>query len=389
MNILNQMRKLISILILSIISYAFSEFSSDEPIERNILKSFENESSKTLFKVYHHVYKKDYILNSEEGIRRYRIFKRNWNYIKQKNNKGLTYKLGLTAFVDWTEEELKTLVNNKPGDLEASFDNLQADQIESSSANTQNFFDLPDDEDEIKLLGNITPSTTQVVKNPISWVSKFPPVRNQGSCGSCWTFSAAGAMEANYNIQNNLAVDPTFYLSTQQLTDCDTNSYGCNGGSYVMTFANYARNTGLVRDQIYPYRSGSTGVTGTCRNDLVQNNSRFRIRTYEGCGDCTIDQFYSVLSRGPVSTSCYADSDWFYYTSGVFFVDSCPYTSSNHAIIAVGWGTANTVIGPIDFTLIRNSWGASWGEKGYMRVKYQPEMNKSCYINKRAYRPIF
>ena len=363
--------------------------TTSDPIERSILKNFEAGDIKTLFKVFHLVYKKEYVLNSEDGIRRYRTFKKNWRFILEENKKGHDYVLGLTPFVDYTEEELKALVNNKPGDIDASFDNLEHQEVEPVQKEIQNFFDLPDDEDEGKLLGRL--SDTQVVRNPISWIGSFPPVRDQGTCGSCWTFSACGAMEANYNIQKKLATDPTFYLSPQQLVDCDTNSSGCNGGSYLSAFANYAKNTGLVHNSAYPYTYGSTGVTGTCKTSVVSNTSipKYKLTTFQGCSDCTIDQYYTVLSRGPVSISCYADSRWFYYVSGIFSVSSCPYSASNHAIIAVGWGKALTTSGTVEFTTIRNSWGRFWGESGYMRVRYQPDMNKSCFVNKRAYRPIF
>ena len=88
-------------------------FTESESIERNILKNYESGDSKTLFKVYHLVYNKSYPLNSEEAIKRYRIFKRNWSYIQSENKKGHGYTLGLTKFVDFTPEELKSYINEK------------------------------------------------------------------------------------------------------------------------------------------------------------------------------------------------------------------------------------------------------------------------------------
>ena len=379
--------KVMSVLALVLaISAIACTVTASEPIERNILKKFESGDSKTLFKVYHLVYKKSYPLNSEEAIKRYRIFKNNWSYIQSENTKGQGYTLGLTKFVDFTPEELKRYINEKPGQIDAAFEQqaAEAENAQLTQKEIQNFFESSD-EDEAKFMGEFK-TYGQIVRKPLDWRNSLPPVRDQGSCGSCWAFTSAAAMEGNYNIKNNLPPGSN-YFSTQQLVDCDTNSGGCDGGSSLMSLYFYGRSTGLVSESAYPYTSGPSGLTGTCRTDVIINTNVKKIKAtkVEYCQTCTIDQFYTFLSRGPIAISSYVTDDWFYYIQGIYSIKSCNSTSSNHAIVAVGWGVESTT----EYTIIRNSWGTDWGEKGHMRIQFQPTLNDSCFINKRATRPIF
>lgn len=384
------MKLLITLAILLTLTAVICTFS--EPMERNILKNFEAGDSKTLFKVYHTVYKKSYPLNSEEGIKRYKIFKKNWAYIQEENKKGHEYTLGLTKFVDFTPEELKKYINEKPGQIDAMFQQVFAEAEKSnpqlSQQEIQKFFDTPD-EDEIKLYGKSSSSETQVIRNPVDWRSNMTPVRDQGECGSCWAFASAAVMEGNYNVKNKIK-SPTSssWLSTQQLVDCDTNSAGCDGGWALGALFYYSKNTGLVGEKDYSYSSGSSGLTGICKNDIVSNLNVKKIKSLSTsyCDNCTIDEWYTYLSKGPISISSAVTDDWFYYTSGIYSVTQCDATSSNHAVVAVGWGKDSQ---GTEYSIVRNSWSDSWGEAGHIRIKYQPTLKSSCYINMRANKPNF
>jgi C1A family cysteine protease len=383
------MKSFIALALVLALTAVTCTYSEPEPIERNILKNFEAGDAKTLFKVYHLVYKKSYTLNSEEGIRRYKIFKKNWAYIQEENKKGYTYTLGLTKFVDFTPEELKSYTNEKPGQIDAAFEEIASEAEKSntqlSQQEIQKFFDSPD-EDEMKLYGKLSSSETQIVRNPIDWRSYMTPVRDQGNCGSCWAFGTAAVMEGNFNIKNKIT-SSTNWLSTQQLVDCDTNSSGCDGGWGLGAIYYYSRLTGLVSEKDYSYTSEFSGLTGTCKNDVVSNINVKKTKSLgmEYCQTCNIDQWYSILAKGPILISSYSNDNWYYYTGGVFSITGCNSTSSNHAVVAVGWGKDTTG----EYTIVRNSWGSSWGERGYIRIKYQPEFNASCFINLRATRPTF
>lgn len=137
----------------------------------------------------------------------------------------------------------------------------------------------------------------------------------------------------------------------------------------------------------YPYDSYNGTSFGKCR--LNENMTVYKAKSADVCLNCDIDTWYTFLSRGPVTVSSYVDRDFSMYKSGIFQIKSCKSRSSNHAIVAVGWGNENVNGTLIEYTTVRNSWSARWGEKGYMRVRYQPELNKSCFINMRAARPNF
>jgi C1A family cysteine protease len=152
---------------------------------KNILKNFMNEKPKELFKVYHFLYKKPYDLNTEEGIARYRIFKKKLAYIKETNAKNLPYKLGLNHFTDYTNEEYRKLLtkrNIQGGELENLL--IGATPLMTPFEQKPFLFDDYVDEEEHPDSG---------LNTNIDWRSKFNPIRDQGQCGSCWTFSTTGA----------------------------------------------------------------------------------------------------------------------------------------------------------------------------------------------------
>jgi hypothetical protein len=401
--------KIYSIVLAAVlISLAVSSIIN-ENIEIHILSNFENENPKTMFEVFHFLYKKSYALDSEEGGRRLKIFESNLNYIKTENKKGYSYELGYNHLMDYTFEELNSMyLNHKPEEMEKVWDNIDqskgyfdtfADDDEGLrmlidvDRKSKKFFDSDneDDADELKLKNGHKSSDKSVSqtlpRSPIDWKSKFLNPRDQTQCGSCWAFSAAGTIEANWAIKNNLSPENYFHLSTQQLVDCDTNSGGCNGGSSVLAMSSYGVRNGLIPESSYPY----TNVKGTCNTASINNaTTKVKLASITNCTDCTIEKWYSLLQQGPIVISSYVTNNWFYYKKGIFSVANCNTTSSNHAIIAVGWGVEKDSNGSdVEYTVIRNSWGTAWGEAGYMRIKYQPELNKSCFINKRAALPIF
>ncbi|ETW06588.1 hypothetical protein H310_02806 [Aphanomyces invadans] len=178
------------------------------------------------------------------------------------------------------------------------------------------------------------------------------PVRNQGQCGSCWAFSAVSAAESAHCIVTRELLD----LSEQQVTSCSTNggSVGCRGG---WPFAAITYTTqGMCLEKDYPYTSGKTSQTGTCTNTCTKKKLKIGA-AYQVAGEAALD---TILNTQPVSVLVEAgNSAWMNYRSGV--ITQCPGSPSDHAVIAVGYdGTTYK---------IRNSWGTSWGEAGYIRLK--------------------
>jgi len=198
----------------------------------------------------------------------------------------------------------------------------------------------------------------RLAANPdsVDWTTKgaVTPVKNQQQCGSCWAFSATGSMEsATFLSKGNL---PS--LSEQQLVDCVTADAGCNGGLMDDAFAYVIANKGITSEALYPY----TAVTGTCKSPLPASVA-------------TISKFTDVLENNelaletaivqqPISVAVEADqAAWQSYTGGV--VTSNCGTALDHGVLAVGYGT-DTAAG--QYYLVKNSWGAAWGEKGYIRI---------------------
>lgn len=194
------------------------------------------------------------------------------------------------------------------------------------------------------------------------------PVKDQGGCGSCWTFASAETIESHLAINAGVLVE----LSEQQLTSCMPNPKecggqgGCKGATAELAFDFIAQSGGIASEWTYPYASHE-GDEPTCKDKIRP------YATIEGYhqlkpGDYT-ELMNAVAQLGPMSISVDASS-WSTYEEGVY--DGCNITSPdiNHAVQLVGYGTDKDLG---DYWLVRNSWTPSWGEGGYIRVKRRGE----------------
>jgi C1A family cysteine protease len=188
----------------------------------------------------------------------------------------------------------------------------------------------------------------------VNWVTAgaVTPVKNQGQCGSCWSFSATGAMEGAYQIKNGNLVS----FSEQQLVDCSKaqGNEGCNGGLMDDAF-DYAKITAMDTEAQYPY----TARDGTC-------HAAAGVATISGYTDVTPKSptaLAAAAAVGPVSIAIDASGISFQLYHGGIMKKMCG-QNLDHGVLLVGYGTDNGT----DFWLVKNSWGASWGEKGYFRI---------------------
>jgi C1A family cysteine protease len=192
----------------------------------------------------------------------------------------------------------------------------------------------------------------------VDWRSVSPavvnPVKNQASCGSCWAFSAAGVLESAHAI----ATGELLSFSEQEIVDCVPNCYGCNGGMSKYAF-DYFKDNGIVTEDEYPY----TATTGTCQSSAL-TSGKVHVNSDEWTTPYSSSALKASIEKQPTSVSVQADKSPFrYYTSGVVTGTACG-TATNHAIIAVGYGTENGQ----EYYIVRNSWGASWGDEGYIKI---------------------
>jgi C1A family cysteine protease len=187
------------------------------------------------------------------------------------------------------------------------------------------------------------------------------PVKDQGQCGSCWSFSTTGALEGIYAIHKGKLLS----FSEQQLVDCDNFKYGgkdhgCNGGLMDNAFSWIKKNGGLCTEEAYPYIS-QTGETESCKTtcDLVPNS---QIQSWVDV-ESTDQALMTAIYQQPVSIAIEADQrDFQLYESGVF-TGKCG-TTLDHGVLVVGYGTENNN----DFYLVKNSWGTTWGDEGYIKL---------------------
>lgn len=191
------------------------------------------------------------------------------------------------------------------------------------------------------------------------------PVKNQGSCGSCWTFSTTGALEAAYAQAYGKSVS----LSEQQLVDCagDFNNFGCNGGLPSQAYEYIKYNGGLDTEEAYPY----TGIDGVCK--YSSENAAVRVLDAVNITMGAEDELkHAVGVVRPVSVAFQVISTFRLYTGGVFTSDVCGSDPMdvNHAVVAVGYGVEDG----IPYWLIKNSWGADWGLNGYFKMELGKNM---------------
>jgi len=206
----------------------------------------------------------------------------------------------------------------------------------------------------------------QGAADSVDWVSKgaVTAVKNQQRCGSCWAFSTTGALEGAWQIETGKLVQ----VSEQQFVDCDKSSNGCGGGLMSSAFQ-WAESQDLCTEQEYSYEA----VDGSCRANGCTGIAAGGITGYKSVSSSK-SALESAITKGPVSVAIEADQSAFQFYTGGVMSGTCG-TQLDHGVLAVGYDSESWIV--------KNSWGASWGESGYIRLTNNG--NQCGILNSAAY----
>lgn len=269
-------------------------------------------------------------------------FANNDDIIVAHNLKKLSYTLGHNQFSHMTYEQWRAAVHF--GYDRSSLDNSTAGSVHKAPVDLRS---LPAE---------------------VDWVAKggVTPVKDQGQCGSCWSFSTTGAIEGAYYAKYGTLVS----FSEQNLVDCDTARHGgkdsgCNGGLMDNAFEFIEFNGGLCTEEDYPYVSGSTKREGTCHQKSCKKVSNASPQSYSDVEVNSEAALMSALTSQPVAVAIEADQPGFQlYKSGVYTA-KCG-TNLDHGVLVVGYGTWTD---GTPYWKVKNSWSAQWGMDGYILLE--------------------
>ncbi|KAM0937222.1 putative actinidain [Dioscorea sansibarensis] len=312
------------------------------PLLLLLLSPFSSALYSDLFESWCREFNKSYA-SEEEKLARFKVFEDNLAFVNRHNSAGnFAYELGLNAFSDLAHHEFRAArLGLSVGLLEPSGDRI----VFRGSAGG-----VPDSVDW-RTSGAVT------------------AVKDQGSCGACWAFSATGAIEGI----NKIVTGSLVSLSEQELCDCDrTYNSGCGGGLMDYAFKWVIQNHGIDSEDDYPFK----GAERTC----LKNKLNRRVVSIDGYTDVPAnneDLLLQAVAKQPVSVGiCGSERAFQSYSKGIFN-GPCS-TNLDHAVLIVGYGSQNGE----DYWIVKNSWGTSWGMDGYMHMQRNSGSSQGvCGIN--------
>lgn len=310
-------------------SYLFTTSTSTGPMTQSRMDE--------LFIAKWAAYKKEFSKSyqtKEEEVYRMNVFLENLRKIESHNS--TMYQVGVNGFSDLTTDEfVSTYLGFKPT-IKRTYLNSTINGFTASNVN---------------------------------WTAAgaVQPVQNQGQCGSCWAFSAIGSIESSFFVNKN---GTRVKLSEEQLVECSSKygNGGCQGGLMDNAFE-YAEQHPLCTEDDYPYTS-RFGLVGVCKFLKVKKCTTYKVTGYVDIPQSNCTSLYNGLVLQPVSVAVDA-TNWQSYKSGVFPSSGCQ-AELNHGVLLTGFVATGTT----PYWVIRNSWGTSWGNNGYINL----EQGNTCGV---------
>lgn len=281
---------------------------------------------------------------AEEFQTRFSIFKSNMDYVRDWNAAGGPTTLGLNIFADLSNAEYQKIYLGTRIDGTERLRNAPV-HVESSAP----------------------------LADTVNWVTKgaVTGIKNQGQCGSCWSFSTTGSVEGAHFLSTGNLVS----LSEQNLIDCSVSygNQGCNGGLMDDAFRYIIANKGVDTEKSYPY---TTSGPNACEFKAADVGAT--ITSYKDVTSGSESALLTAANSRPVSVAIDASHNSFQlYMSGVYYEPQCSSTSLDHGVLVVGYGAVNSTA-TSDYWLVKNSWGTSWGLAGYIQMSRN--RNNNCGI---------
>jgi cathepsin L len=304
-----------------------------------------------MFKEFKALYNKAYTSDMEEYFREH-IYKSNLDIIRAHNAEEYSYKLGVNEYADMLSSEFRKLYLAKPMDFSKDLVNAPKSSVD---------------------VGALPASVDWRTKGVVT------PIKNQGQCGSCWSFSATGSLEGQHAISTGNLVS----LSEQNLVSCSSaeGNEGCNGGLMDQAFEYVIKNNGIDTEASYPYTSGA-GQVAKCEFNPANVGA-----TCTGYTDITkgseADLQNATAIVGPISVAMDAGlSSFQLYHSGIYDPALCSSTQLDHGVLVVGYGTETAGA----YWIVKNSWGTTWGMEGYFYLARNA--NNKCGVATAASFPL-
>jgi cathepsin L len=272
------------------------------------------------------------VYSREDFNYRFRVFKQSMDFVAEHNAGDHSFTVELNHFADLTPTEFL--------ERYTGFHSIGERRPAPGG--------IHDDEDVGDISGKI-----------VDWRSKgaVTGVKDQGQCGSCWSFSATGAIEGMWKLHNGTLVS----LSEQNLMDCSRRygNLGCNGGLMDSAFDYVIANKGIDTEKFYPYE-------GTCDFNCRYNANynAAQVRSYVDVKSQSEPSLQTAVDKQPVSVAIDASKRSFslYSGNGIYYESTCSSTRLDHGVLCVGYGSNSEG----DYWIVKNSWGTGWGDQGYI-----------------------